>query len=249
MTWAGLANYTRLLRDENFINALINTGKYMLLQVPIILTMSLLFTMIVVNSKKSRLIGFYRTSIFLPYVLPAVAVAMLWSAVLNPLTGLLNNALEALNLGFLASEWLADATTAFGSLIWVQTWSAIGFYTVLLLAGFSNIPAEVLEATEVDGANWWQRSAFVIIPMLSDVLKVVAVFVVLNALKMFELPQLMTKGGPYRATEPISLYIYEQAFQNYNFGYSSAIGVVFFIMVLLLTILTLRLMGGANKDG
>ena len=85
--------------------------------------------------------------------------------------------------------------------------------------------------------------------MLSDVLKVVAVFVVLNALKMFELPQLMTKGGPYRSTEPISLYIYEQAFQNYNFGYSSAIGVVFFVMVLLLTILTLRLMGGANEDG
>lgn len=249
MTWAGIANYSRLLKDENFLNALTNTGKYMVSQVPIILFLAVLFTMIIVNSRKSRLIEFYRTSLFLPYVLPAVAVAMLWSAVLNPVTGLLNNALEVVGLGFLASEWLADARTAFGSLVWVQTWSAIGFYTVLLLAGVSNISEEVLEAAEVDGANWLQRSVYIIIPMLRDVMKVVVVFVLLNSLKLFEAPQLMTNGGPYRSTEPISLYIYEQAFQNYNFGYASAMGVVFFVMILLLTILTLQLMGGESKNG
>lgn len=249
MTWAGFANYSRLLGDENFLNALKNTGKYMLFQVPVILLLAILFTMVIVNSKKSRLIEFYRTSLFLPYVLPAVAVAMLWSAVLNPVTGLLNNFLEAVGLGFLALEWLAEAGTAFGSLIWVQTWSAIGFYTVLLLAGVSNISEEVLEAAEVDGANWLQRSFLIIIPMLSDVMKVVVVFVLLNSLKLFAAPQLMTNGGPYRSTEPISLYIYEQAFQNYNFGYASAIGVVFFLMILLLTILTLQLMGGGNENG
>lgn len=249
MTWAGFANYSRLLGDENFLNALKNTGKYMLFQVPVILLLAILFTMVIVNSRKSRLIEFYRTSLFLPYVLPAVAVAMLWSAVLNPVTGLLNNFLEAVGLGFLALEWLAEARTAFGSLIWVQTWSAIGFYTVLLLAGVSNISEEVLEAAEVDGANWIQRSFLIIIPMLSDVMKVVVVFVLLNSLKLFAAPQLMTNGGPYRSTEPISLYIYEQAFQNYNFGYASAIGVVFFLMILLLTILTLQLMGGGNENG
>ncbi|NMB01523.1 MAG: sugar ABC transporter permease [Firmicutes bacterium] len=249
MTWAGFANYSRLLGDENFLNALKNTGKYMLFQVPVILLLAILFTMVIVNSKKSRLIEFYRTSLFLPYVLPAVAVAMLWSAVLNPVTGLLNNFLEAVGLGFLALEWLAEAGTAFGSLIWVQTWSAIGFYTVLLLAGVSNISEEVLEAAEVDGANWLQRSFLIIIPMLSDVMKVVVVFVLLNSLKLFAAPQLMTNGGPYRSTEPISLYIYEQAFQDYNFGYASAIGVVFFLMILLLTILTLQLMGGGNENG
>lgn len=249
MTWAGFANYSRLLGDENFLNALKNTGKYMLFQVPVILLLAILFTMVIVNSRKSRLIEFYRTSLFLPYVLPAVAVAMLWSAVLNPVTGLLNNFLEAVGLGFLALEWLAEARTAFGSLIWVQTWSAIGFYTVLLLAGVSNISEEVLEAAEVDGANWLQRSFLIIIPMLSDVMKVVVVFVLLNSLKLFAAPQLMTNGGPYRSTEPISLYIYEQAFQNYNFGYASAIGVVFFLMILLLTILTLQLMGGGNENG
>lgn len=249
MTWAGFANYSRLLGDENFLNALKNTGKYMLFQVPVILLLAILFTMVIVNSRKSRLIEFYRTSLFLPYVLPAVAVAMLWSAVLNPVTGLLNNFLEAVGLGFLALEWLAEARTAFGSLIWVQTWSAIGFYTVLLLAGVSNISEEVLEAAEVDGANWLQRSFLIIIPMLSDVMKVVVVFVLLNSLKLFATPQLMTNGGPYRSTEPISLYIYEQAFQNYNFGYASAIGVVFFLMILLLTILTLQLMGGGNENG
>lgn len=246
MTWAGLGNYSRLLKDENFVNSLINTGKYMFLQAPIILFLALLFTMIIVNSKKSSLVEFYRTSLFFPYVLPAVAVAMLWSSVLNPVTGLLNNLLDVVGLGFLVSEWLANSTTAFGSIVWVQTWSSIGFYTVLLLAGVSNIPVEVMEAAEVDGANWLQKSFKIIIPMLKDVMKVVVVFVLLNSLKLFEVPQLMTEGGPYRSTEPISLYIYEQAFQNYNFGYASAVGVVFFLIVLILTILTLRVMGGEN---
>lgn len=247
MKWIGLENYSKLFTDENFINSLLNTGKYMLLQVPVILFLSILFAMIIANSRKSRLVNFYRTSIFLPYVLPGVAIAMLWAAVLNPVTGLLNTFLQSIGLEALAVEWLANSSTAFGSIVWVKTWSAVGFYTFLILAGLLNIPKEVLEAAEMDGANRIERSVHIMIPMLKNVMEVVVVFILLNALKLFEEPQLMTGGGPNRSTEPISLFIYEQAFDNYNFGYASAAGVVFFIITLFLTVLTLRVMRGKDN--
>lgn len=246
--WTGLSNYTQLFSDENFINALINTGKYMLFQIPVIVILSLVFSMIIANSANSKKMRFYRSSIFLPYVIPGVAVAMLWAAVLNPITGLLNISLEAIGLDFLAHEWLADSSTAFASIIWVKTWHSIGFYTVLILAALLNIPKEILEAAEVDGANRIQRSIYIMIPMLKNVLQVVVVFVLINALKIFEEPQLMTGGGPNRATEPISLYIYEQAFGNYKFGYASAAGFVFFVITFILTLLTLRVMRGRNNE-
>lgn len=248
MKWIGLQNFTNIFADQNFINSLINTGKYMLFQAPIILVLSVIFGMIIATAKESKFVNFFRTSVFLPYVIPGVAVAMLWSTVLNPITGFLNLSLEGLGLGFLTMDWLANSTSAFASIVWVKTWASVGFYTVLILAGILNIPEEVLEAAEVDGANRIQRSVYIILPMLKNVMQVVIVFVVINSLRIFEEPQLMTSGGPNRATEPISLYIYEQAFSNYNFGYASAMGVVFVVITLTLTLLTLRVTGMNTDD-
>lgn len=243
-TWTGMGNYTRMVEDDNFINALINTGKYILFQVPATILVPLVIALIIANSAKSRWTNFYRSSIFFPYILPGVAIAMLWSTIFNPVSGLLNGLLDIIGLDTWKTEWLGRTETAFGSVVWVTIWGAIGFYTILLLAGILNISKDLFEAAEIDGANKFQRSIYIIIPMLKDVLQVVVTFTLINALKIFEMPQLLTSGGPNRSTEPVSLYIYEQAFKNFNFGYASAIGVVFFVLVLLLTMLTLRVMGG-----
>ncbi|WP_407267873.1 carbohydrate ABC transporter permease [Radiobacillus sp. PE A8.2] len=243
-TWIGFENYIKLLSDENFINSLVNTIKYSVVQVPIILFLGLLFAILISGSSGSKWINFYRSSIFMPFVLPGVAIALLWSTIFNPISGLLNLVLESVGLGALAHEWLGDPTTAFWAIVWVKTWATVGFYTLLLIAGISNIPKEVLEAADIDGASRWQKSARIIIPMLSPVVKVVVIFLILNSLKMFEEPQLMTGGGPNRATEPVSLYMYEQAFSNFNFGYASAIGVVFFVLTFIFSIFTIKTMGG-----
>lgn len=240
MDWVGFKNFINIFSDGNFINSLLNTGKYMLYQIPMILVLAILFGMIVATSKETKFINSFRTLVFLPYVLPSVAIAMLWVTVFNPISGFLNLSLDAIGLGFLTKDWLAHSGTAFGSIVWVKTWGSVGFYTVLILSGILNIPKEVLEAAEIDGANRIQRSVYVILPMLKNVLQVVIVFVLINSLRIFEEPQLMTSGGPNRSTEPISLYIYEQAFANHNFGYASAMGVVFVLITLILTLLTLR---------
>lgn len=247
-TWTGFSNYEKLFSDEYFSNALINTFKYMIVQVPIVLGLALLFAILLSNSHRSRWAGFYQSSVFMPFVLPSVAIALLWSTIFNPITGLLNIILKSVGLDFLATEWLGNADTAFGAIVWVKTWSSVGFYTLLLIAGIANIPKEVLEAADIDGASRWQKSTRIIIPMLGPVLKIVIIFLVLNSLKMFEEPQLMTSGGPNRATEPISLYMYEQAFSNFNFGYASTIGVVFFIITFIFSIFTIKTMGADDTS-
>lgn len=244
--WIGFDNYTKMFSDENFINALMNTGKYILFQVPITVLVPLFVALIIANSK-SRWTKFYQGTIFLPHILPGVAIAMLWATIFNPVSGLLNGLLRLLGLDMWATEWLGRTETAFGSVLWVTVWGAIGFYTVLLLAGVLNISKDLFEASEIDGANKVQRSIYIIIPLLRGILKVVVTFTLINALKMFEMPQVLTSGGPNRSTEPVSLYIYEQAFKNYNFGYASAIGVVFFIIVLLITLTTQRAMRGEGE--
>lgn len=242
-TWIGMDNYLKLLSDENFLNSLKNTILYAIAQVPIILVIALILAISISGAKQTRWISFYRSSVFMPFVVPGVAIALLWGTIFNSVNGLLNIFLRSIGLDFLAHEWLGDPDTAFWTIVWVKTWSSVGFYTLLLIAGISNIPTEVLEAADIDGASRWQKSTRIIIPMLSPVVKVVVIFLILNSLKMFEEPQLMTGGGPNRATETISLYMYEQAFSNFNFGYASAIGVVFFVITFVFSVFTIKTMG------
>ena len=242
--WIGLANYQRMLHDENFINAVGNSFKYVLVQVPVFLIVSILVAFLVLNVKKGKLHNFYRSSIFFPYILPAVAVAMLWNSIFNPVGGLLNGLLEFLNLGFLKREWLGQISTAFGSVVWVDVWISTGFYTLLVLSGILNIPEEIIEAAKIDGASQVQTTFRIILPMLKRVMQVVITFSIINSLKVFATPQVLTAGGPDRSTEPISLYIYEQAFKNFNFGYASALGVIFLIIVLIITMITLKFTEG-----
>src|SRR5690625_3871520 len=153
MDWVGFKNFINIFSDGNFINSLLNTGKYMLYQIPMILVLAILFGMIVATSKETKFINSFRTLVFLPYVLPSVAIAMIWVTVFNPISGFLNLSLDAIGLGFLTKDWLAHSCTAFCSIVWVNTWCSVGLYTVLILSGILNIPKEVLEAAEIDGAK------------------------------------------------------------------------------------------------
>ncbi|KIL49845.1 carbohydrate ABC transporter permease [Jeotgalibacillus soli] len=243
-TWIGFGNYERMMSDAIFINAMKITGKYILFQVPLVLIISIGLALTIANLLKSRWLNTYRATVFFPYILPGVAIAMLWATIFNPVSGMLNGLLNAIGLEQYTTEWLGRTETAFGSVVFVNVWSMVGFYTVLILAAILNIPEELTEAAEIDGAGKWQKSFYIILPLLKDVLQVVIVFTLINTLKIFEMPQLLTSGGPNRSTEPISLYIYEQAFQNFNFGYASALGVIFLILIFIASMLTLRLTRG-----
>ncbi|WP_050614939.1 carbohydrate ABC transporter permease [Bacillus testis] len=243
-TWIGFENYKKLMGDEAFLNSLKVTGKYILFQLPIVLILSVLLAILISHLLKTKWLNFYRSLVFFPYILPSVAIAMLWSTIFNPVGGLLNNFLGWIGMESLATEWLGRTETAFGTVVFVNVWSMVGFYTILILAGILNIPEELSEAAEIDGANRLQKSVYITIPLLRDVLQVVIIFILINTLKVFEMPQLLTGGGPNRSTQPLSLYMYEQAFKNFNFGYASAIGVFFLILTLAASILTLKITRG-----
>ncbi|WP_053367758.1 carbohydrate ABC transporter permease [Bacillus sp. FJAT-27245] len=239
-TFIGLDNYKRMLGDEIFLNTLKVTGKYILVQVPLVLVLSVVIALSISHFLKTRWLNLYRSITFFPYILPGVAIAMLWSTILNPVNGMLNGLLDAVGLDFLMTEWLGRTETAFESVVFVNVWGMVGFYSILILAAILNIPQDVLEAAEIDGATKLKKSIYITIPMLKDILQVVIIFTLINTIKIFEMPQLLTGGGPNRSTQPISLYIYEQAFSNFNFGYASALGVIFLILTLLASMLTLK---------
>jgi ABC-type sugar transport system permease subunit len=243
-TWAGLENYQRMMEDEVFLNSVKVTGKYILYQVPFVLIISVVLALVIANLLKTKWLNFYRSVIFFPYILPGVAIAMLWSTIFNPIGGMLNGLLDMIGMESLRTEWLGRTETAFGSVLFVNVWSMVGFYTILILAAILNIPSDMLEAAEIDGAGKIQKAIYVILPLLKDVLQVVIIFTVINTLKVFEMPQLLTGGGPNRSTEPISLYIFEQAFQNFNFGYASALGVFFLVLIFIASSLTLKITRG-----
>lgn len=239
-TFIGLDNYKRMLEDEIFINTLKVTGKYILIQVPVVLLLSVVIALSISHFLKTRWLNLYRSITFFPYILPGVAIAMLWSTILNPVNGMFNGLLDAVGLDFLMTEWLGRTETAFGSVVFVNVWGMVGFYSILILAAILNIPQDILEAAEIDGATKFKKSIYITLPMLRDILQVVTIFTLINTIKIFEMPQLLTGGGPNRSTQPISLYIYEQAFSNFNFGYASALGVIFLILTLIASMLTLK---------
>ncbi|RPF54270.1 carbohydrate ABC transporter permease [Aquisalibacillus elongatus] len=242
--WIGFDHYKYMFVDSSFINAFLVTGKYILFLMPIVLLVSIIIALSIAKLIRTRWFNLYRAITFFPYILPAVAIAMLWATIFNPVSGMLNGILEAVGLEEWTREWLGRESTAFGSVVFVTAWQMVGFYSVLILSSILNIPEELLEAADIDGASRFQKNIYVILPMLKDILQVVLIFTLINTLKVFEMPQLMTGGGPNGSTEPISLYMYEQAFSNFNFGYASAIGVVFLILTLIASVLTLRITRG-----
>lgn len=246
-SWIGFENYRKMLEDSNFINAFKVTGKYILFQVPLILLLSIVIAITISHFIKTKWFNIYRSIAFFPYILPGVAIAMLWSTIFNPVSGMLNGLLDLVGLDSLVTEWLGRTGTAFGSVVFVNIWSMVGFYSILILAAILNISQDILEAAEIDGASKFQKSIYITLPMLKDILQVVIIFTLINTLKVFEMPQLLTSGGPNRSTQPISLYMYEQAFTNFNFGYASAIGVVFLILTLIASMLTLKITRGSDR--
>lgn len=246
MTYVGLGNFTRAFQDANFINAVGNTATFFVGLVPALLGLSLLFALLL--ARGGRLSQFHRVVYFFPNVIPLVAVAAIWAALYDPISGLINATLQKLGLFSLAKTWLGDPSTALPALMAVEVWRQVGFYMVLFIAGIQNIPPSVIEAARIDGASDFKVSTRIILPLLNPILKVGVVFVIINALNVFVTPQLMTRGGPSRHTQTIGLYIHEQAFQNSNFGYASALGALFFLLIFVITVVALRWMRGEDVE-
>jgi len=237
-TWAGLDNFVRLFGDDNFHVALTNTVLYAVGHVPLTLAFSLGLALLL--NQKLRGIAFFRVAIFFPYITSLVAIAIVWNMLFDPVNGPINQFLHAIGISN-APGWTASTAWALPAVVITSVWRDMGYYMVLFLAGLQAIPNEYYEAAEMDGAGRWRTFWNVTLPSLRPTTFLVLVLLSVSSFKVFDLIFVMTQGGPGRATLVLSQLIYQDGIINGQFGYSSAISLVLFLIVLIVTVFQFKL--------
>lgn len=235
----GLENYIRAFtKDESFYKFFGNTLYFVVLLVPIVLAISL-FLALLINKKAGKITKAYRVALFLPSITSTIAVSMVWLWIFNPDMGLINNMLTAIGFNN-PPMWLNSPDTSKMALVIMRVWQMSGYYMIMFLAGLQTIPESLYESAQVDGANKIQSFFKITLPMLSNTTFVVIILLVIEAFNMFESIFIMTNGGPLGSTSTIMYYIYEQGFGNYNMGYASAIAWIFFVVIMIITLIQYR---------
>ncbi|WP_372490738.1 carbohydrate ABC transporter permease [Rathayibacter rubneri] len=233
--FVGLEQFTTLLSTPRFLRSLVNTVYFVAVGIPLTMIIALALA-VALNSGITRFRTAFRVGFYAPVVTSIVAVAVVWRFILQP-DGLLNTALGA--IGITGPNWLGDPAWAMPAMILMAVWRSVGTLMVLFLAGLQNVPQDVLEAAEVDGANPWQRFVRVTLPILRPTLLLGAVLLSVGFLQFFEEPFVMTKGGPLDSTLSISYFTYNQ-FGFGNFGLASASSYILFVAIALLSLVQFR---------
>lgn len=237
MVFVGFDNFKRLVTDDTFKISLWNTVYYSIFTVP--LTMAAALGLAMILNQKMKGINIFRTIFFFPHVASLVAVAVVWNLLFHPTLGPVNQILRAIGIAN-PPGWTASVDWAMPAVIIVSIWKSMGYYMVLYLSGLQGIPRELYEAAKVDGASAFQRFKSITLPMLTPTTFFVSIMLTISCFKVFDLISVMTNGGPGRATNVLVYDIYNTAFINYEFGYASAISMVLFVIVLVITIIQFR---------
>lgn len=236
--FVGLGNFVTLWESPLFWTALRNTTYFVLVGGPLSVLASLVAA-VLVHSKLVRLRPLFRSAFFAPWVTTLVAVALVWRFVYHPQYGPLNALLQA--VGLPAIDWLGNPAWAMPAIIIVSVWKNFGFNMLVFLAGLSNIPEELYEAAELDGAGVWRRFRHVTVPMLGPTFVFVGVVTMIASFQIFSEPYVMTQGGPLKSTLTLMLLMYEEGFRWWRLGFATAIAVVLFLLTLAGTVIQLRL--------
>lgn len=229
--WVGLGNYRELASAE-FREVVANTARYSVGVV--LLSMALGLALALALDTRSRLGALFQACIFSSYVVSWVAVSLLWIWMLDPQYGLVTYLLRLVRLP--AVNWLGDPHVALWTLVLVTVWKTIGYPMVIYLAGLQAIPADFNEAAALDGAGGWQRFRHITWPLLTPTTLVLLVTLTIASFQGFDIVKIMTQGGPVSTTVIYVYYVYEQAFQYFKLGKASAAVVVFFLLILGLTL-------------
>ena len=233
----GLANWRELFGDPAVWRSLGNTALFTVLSTPLLVVVGL--AMALLANRSRRLGWFLRFSYFAPFVLPATVVSLIWVWLYQPEFGLFNSWVEA--LGGSAVPWLTTEGVAMVAIVVTTTWWTVGFNFLLYLAALQQIPAELYEASALDGARARQQLWHITLPQLLRTTGLVVILQILASLRVFDQIYLMTEGGPNSSTRPVLQYIYETGFTSFRLGYASAISYLLFVLILLLAVFQLRL--------
>jgi multiple sugar transport system permease protein len=241
----GLDNYDRLLHDDSFRRAAINTIYFTGGSVPLTMLIGLGIALLLNQPLWGRSI--FRTIYFLPIVTPFVVVSIIWKWLYQPDYGLFNFYLLKTHLIDQPLLWLSDQNLAMPAVILMSVWGGIGYSMVIYLAALQAVPEELYEAAEVDGAGAWARLRYITIPMLRPTTLFLMVIGIIGSFQVFTQIFIMTSGGPVEHTTTMVYFIYQTAFINFDMGYASTLAYVLFVMLLVFTVINLRLNRQANR--
>ena len=234
----GFANFSAVFHDRIFWKSIGNTFIYIAIVVPLTLLSSL--TLAILTNRKLPFMKFYRAAFFLPMVTSTVAIAMVWMFIYQADGGILNSVLAVFGVKNLPN-WLQDTVLARFAVSVVSIWLKVGYYYIIFDAGLKNIPTELYEAADIDGASPWRKVRRITVPMLSSVTFFVTVMLFIDIFNMFNEVFIMTAGGPDYSTYTLSMYIYFYAFKEFDMGRAAVASWVLFALVGIVTVVQFKL--------
>ena len=243
--YVGWANFQKLAHDPLFYKSVFNTIYYTVFAVPLGLVLALGLAMLV--NHRLRGVNFFRTAFFLPNVVAGIAMLLLWKWLFDPNFGLINLFLDWTGLmavfewiGIGRPQWISSRAGAMPGMIFMSIWG-LGGSMMIFLAGLQNIPRELIEAAELDGAGPWKRFRYVTVPLLTPTIFFLTMVGVIGSLQIFNQAYVMTQGGPAHATLFYVLYLFQTAFERFQMGYACAMALVLFIITLIVSLIQLAM--------
>ncbi len=227
MQWVGLKNFERLIHDPLFFKSILNTLTFLFIHIPLQIVVALGFALILNSKIKFR--SLFRTLYFLPVVVSGVVVTILWQQLYSFDSGLLNKLI--MMFGIPKIPWIVSPEMAMPSVAIMATWKNVGIYIIMFLVGLQNIPIELYESSNLDGASKTQQFFSITLPLLNPTVVVVLVLSTIGGFSLFIEPYVLTGGGPMQSTLSAVLYIYNQAFYFNHMGYAATLGFVFAIVI------------------
>lgn len=235
----GLNNFIEFFKDKRAINDVLNTVLFALGSAPLLNIFGFLYALILDRNFKGK--GIVRTIIYLPAVISPLIMGYIWYFILQPQRGFLFNLFGNLGINMLNFNWLGNRYMALWVIVIVNVWQFVGMTMVIYLAGLQSIPEEMHEAGKIDGATYFQRVRYIIIPMMIQPIKVNVITNIIGSLSVFEIIMALTEGGPGYSTESLSIYIMRMCYGSFT-GYSTAVAVILFFVILLPVIISFKLL-------
>jgi ABC-type sugar transport system permease subunit len=245
-TWNGLGNYRALLSDQRFWIALINNLKWLLFE--LIVPTALGLGLALLLNEKIKGASLYKTLIFLPFTMTPIAVAAFWRWIYQPGRGVMEQVLELGGLGALQQNWLGDPEIVTYSIMFASLWWKTGFSFLLYFAGLRAVPQEYIEAARIDGARPWVIFTRITFPMLWPTTIVVLGISGIDAMRVFDLVQGMTHGGPYNTSHVLATLMYDESFQRFQMGRGAAIAVYLMILSMVIVLPYIIYMSSRIED-
>lgn len=243
--FVGLDNYVSVLSDDAWYNALSVTAMVTVASVAAELVLGMIIALLINRAFVGR--GVVRASVLVPWALTTVVSAKMWAWIYDGRYGVANDLL--MRLGVIDSPiiFLVRPDVTIWAMIVAEIWKTTPFMALLLLAGLQLIPQELYEASSLDGASRWQAFWRVTLPLLKPTILVALLFRTIDAVRMFDLPRVLTNGGPGKSTETVVLYTYNTFFTSLNFGYGSTLAVMIFITVMLISFIYIKVLGAPTQ--